>query len=168
MKACASFISAIYPPLKWLSLPQCVQEFAEVMSYQVSCYNCACRHLLFFTIYIFFLKHESKISVTDLEQCMRKTYSMLCEVSILILNFLQLGQKLCELCFSSMQLRFYSLFRIKSFLPCLLGREFAEMILFFRSISNQKLKIWNCLLKILPIIPMSDFQEYCDHMLQER
>lgn len=35
MKACASFISAIYPPLKWLSLPQCVQEFAEVMSYQI-------------------------------------------------------------------------------------------------------------------------------------
>ncbi|XP_042892192.1 uncharacterized aarF domain-containing protein kinase 2-like isoform X2 [Penaeus japonicus] len=35
MKACASFISAIYPPLKWLSLPQCVQEFAEVMSCQI-------------------------------------------------------------------------------------------------------------------------------------
>ncbi|KAK7086347.1 putative aarF domain-containing protein kinase 2 [Halocaridina rubra] len=36
LQACAIFITALYPPLKWLSLPQCVNEFAEVMSGQIN------------------------------------------------------------------------------------------------------------------------------------
>lgn len=36
MKACAWFITFIFPPIKWLSLPQCVDEFAEVMAAQIN------------------------------------------------------------------------------------------------------------------------------------
>ncbi|XP_069173486.1 uncharacterized aarF domain-containing protein kinase 2 isoform X2 [Procambarus clarkii] len=36
MKTCAWFITLIFPPIKWLSLPQCVDEFAEVMEAQIN------------------------------------------------------------------------------------------------------------------------------------
>lgn len=36
LRACASFLTFIYPPIRWLSLPQCVDEFADVMSGQVN------------------------------------------------------------------------------------------------------------------------------------
>lgn len=36
LRACACFITFVYPPLRWLSLPQCVDEFAEVMSGQIN------------------------------------------------------------------------------------------------------------------------------------
>ncbi|XP_071547755.1 uncharacterized aarF domain-containing protein kinase 2-like isoform X2 [Panulirus ornatus] len=35
MRACAWFLTVIFPSLEWLSLPQCVDEFAEVMAAQI-------------------------------------------------------------------------------------------------------------------------------------
>ncbi|XP_068225442.1 uncharacterized aarF domain-containing protein kinase 2-like isoform X2 [Palaemon carinicauda] len=36
LKGCASFLTFIYPPIRWLSLRQCVEEFADVMSGQIN------------------------------------------------------------------------------------------------------------------------------------
>ncbi|XP_064105098.1 uncharacterized aarF domain-containing protein kinase 2-like [Macrobrachium nipponense] len=36
LRACASFLTFVYPPIRWLSLPQCVDEFAHVISGQVN------------------------------------------------------------------------------------------------------------------------------------
>lgn len=36
LRTCASIVTALVPPLRWLSLPQCVDEFAQVMSAQIN------------------------------------------------------------------------------------------------------------------------------------
>ncbi|KAG0711385.1 putative aarF domain-containing protein kinase 2 [Chionoecetes opilio] len=36
LRACADLITALAPPLRWLSLPQCVDEFAQVLSAQIN------------------------------------------------------------------------------------------------------------------------------------
>uniref|UniRef100_A0A0N7ZCC5 ABC1 atypical kinase-like domain-containing protein n=1 Tax=Scylla olivacea TaxID=85551 RepID=A0A0N7ZCC5_SCYOL len=35
LKACASFVTILVPPLRWLSLPQCVEEFGQVLAAQI-------------------------------------------------------------------------------------------------------------------------------------
>ncbi|XP_045123610.1 uncharacterized aarF domain-containing protein kinase 2-like isoform X3 [Portunus trituberculatus] len=35
LKACASFITILVPPLRWLSLPQCIEEFGQVLAAQI-------------------------------------------------------------------------------------------------------------------------------------